>query len=215
MWMLLSLCLLVLHAAHARDPDAELLDAVREGDTARVAELLQGGADPDAASVRTPHAGKTALMWAAEQQDPALVDLLLRYGADASASNPNGGSALMYAAVQGNYAVVERLLAHGADVNGTARNGWSALMLAGAKSHLDVVRLLIGHGADVDATDVHGWTPLMRAVEAEDEGLVALLLRKGADAGVRAPAGIDAGDVARKNGSERILRLLEGAETVE
>src|SRR5205809_2488421 len=64
--------------AHKGSPDA-LFDAIRAGDIATVRKLLD--AQPELVSART-EAGETPLHVAAERNDPTLVDLLLKHGAD-------------------------------------------------------------------------------------------------------------------------------------
>ena len=65
--------------------------------------------------------GFTALHWAAQRNDLALVDLLLGAGANARASTRYNITPLYLAAVNGNAAIMERLLKAGADPNATAR----------------------------------------------------------------------------------------------
>jgi uncharacterized protein len=205
----LALLLGVATGIAAADDDAVLIEAVRAGDRDAVARLLDRGADPNAAGERTPHLGKTALMWAAEGDDHELVRLLLARGASVEGVNPNGGSALMYAAVKGSYQNVALLLDHGANVNAEAKNGWSPLMLAVAKARADVVRLLIDRGADPDQADVHGWTPLMRAAADGRRELVELLLAADADPDVVVGSGVSARRLAAAKGHVEIVELLD------
>ena len=86
-----------------------------------MASLLDAGAD----TTKTVSRGWTALLWAAEKGDAAVVRRLL-----AAAANPNqpgrvGETPLLIAAHAGHEAVVEQLLASGADVRATVRS-WRA-----------------------------------------------------------------------------------------
>ncbi|MYI75293.1 MAG: ankyrin repeat domain-containing protein, partial [Acidobacteria bacterium] len=69
-------------AAGAAAEATDLIAAVRSGDRAAVATLLDAGADVDA---RQPD-GATALHWAAHHDDLETVQRLLAAGADARAA---------------------------------------------------------------------------------------------------------------------------------
>lgn len=72
-----------------------------------VALLLEHGADPNARQ----HVGYTPLMGAASGGLPAMVDLLLKAGADPALVNDDGKSAGDFAREKGHAAIVERLTA--------------------------------------------------------------------------------------------------------
>ena len=61
--------------------------------------------------------GATALHWAAYREDLAMVDLLLKAGANVKVANQYGSTPLSLAAENGNSAIVQRLLDAGADPN--------------------------------------------------------------------------------------------------
>jgi len=105
--------------------------------------------------------GEIPLHRAAQSGNPQVVQLLLAYGADASAQNEyNGQTPLHIAAGQGNPAVVDLLLTHGADVNArvaltvTPSDQVSYLLtplhLAALAGRREVTELLLAHGADVN-----------------------------------------------------------------
>jgi len=84
--------------------------------------------------------------------NPAMIDRLLKAGADANASGPEGETSLMTVAHTGNVEAAKVLLAHGAKVD--ARESWrgqTALMWAAGQSHPAMMRELLAHGADVNA----------------------------------------------------------------
>ncbi|KAL8704626.1 MAG: hypothetical protein Q9201_002212 [Fulgogasparrea decipioides] len=67
-------------------------------------------------SVNEPDArGQTALMWAAYNRLPAIVDLLLRFGASANVVDETGFNALHWALVRGSPPCILKLLQNGAD----------------------------------------------------------------------------------------------------
>ena len=77
---------------------------------------------------------------------------LLKAGADANQTLPNGETPLMMAARTGRLPVMEALLAKGARVDEREKlRGTTALMWAAANSNAEAVRLLISKGADLNA----------------------------------------------------------------
>lgn len=60
--------------------------------------------------------GRTALAWAAALDKPAVAELLLESGADASIADKNKKTALHWAMKSQSMGVAERLLKNGADI---------------------------------------------------------------------------------------------------
>ncbi|KAK2065488.1 hypothetical protein LY76DRAFT_611434 [Colletotrichum caudatum] len=124
----------------AAEGDAELLDALLEGDSSWCGHIMV---------VEYPSSmnGGTALQAASGGGHIEVVERLLSAGADVNAdpSSMNGRTALQAASGRGHVEVVERLLSAGADVN---------------YGHVEVVERLLSAGADVNATDTSGRTAL-------------------------------------------------------
>src|SRR5215510_8725815 len=159
--------LLLTVAAAAAGRAVPLAEAVKHRDLDAVRALLQQHVDVNAPEPD----GTTALHWAAHQGDADAVDLLLRAGAQSAANgngavverllkagadpdtaSPGGETVLMTAARAGRLDAVRALLAHGADVDAReATRGQTALMWAAAEGHAEVVRALVGAGADMRA----------------------------------------------------------------
>lgn len=59
--------------------------------------------------------GHTALMWAAYNRLPAVVELLIRFGASTSATDETGFTPLHWALVRGSGQCISKLLENGAD----------------------------------------------------------------------------------------------------
>ncbi len=88
--------------------------------------------------------------WQRRAGDAAVIEALLKGGANANEALPLGRRPLMLAARSGNAAAVRALLEHGADVNAReTERGTTALMQAADQGHADVLKELIRHGAKV------------------------------------------------------------------
>ncbi len=171
---------LIAQCALAASLGESLVQAARDEDGALVADLLQGGTDPDSSEPD----GATALAWAALRGDADIASLLLESGADPNAANVLGISPLAMALENGAEAVVSLLLASGADANRARENGQTPLMTAARLGQTGLMELLLDHGADPDARERNfGQTALMWA--AGNPGAVSLLLRRGANAGIK------------------------------
>jgi ankyrin repeat protein len=106
--------------------------------------------------------GRTALIHAADWDDPQLVRLLLNAGADVNSRD----TPLITAALLNCTEIVKLLLDAGADVNAKrGAIGGTALMWAarGGTRGTETVKLLLNSGADVNAQDETGSTALMWA----------------------------------------------------
>jgi uncharacterized protein len=178
----LALALYTAGCFAASSGNPGLISAVKAGDQAKVAALIQGHVD-----VNAPEAdGTTALMWAVRQSfagsDHAIADLLLRAGADAKAANRYGVTALYLACQNGNAALIEKLLQAGADANGTVSENETALMTAARTGVVEAAKVLLDHGAQVDAREGwHGETALMWAVTEGHAEMARELIAHGAD----------------------------------
>ena len=131
--------------------------------------LLARGADPNARNTEyllfhIP--GDTPLHSAADSNsDLAVIEALLRGGADANARNGRGRTALFSAAApslgESNEVVVRRLIEAGADPNVRDRGGKTPLIAALTRDVVDptVVTALLDGGADASLRDQEGVTP--------------------------------------------------------
>jgi ankyrin repeat protein len=151
-------------------PDMDHLEIIRR--------LLERGADANArirenTLTRTIFTmqwffedGATAFVRASQSSDTALMQLLLKHGADPKAATANGDNALTASAgigwVEGvtyersapeNLEAMRMLLDLGLDPNHQNNEGRTALMGAAMKGRSDVVRLLVERGARLETTD--------------------------------------------------------------
>src|SRR5690606_23732270 len=129
------------------DGETPLMVAARTDrvDAARL--LIEHGADVNA---RETWRNQTAVIWAAAQKQPAMLELLLQHGAD-----PNARSAV------NNW---ERQVSAEPREHFRPVGGMTALMYAAREGCAECARLLIEAGADPDLGDPRNVTPLNNAL---------------------------------------------------
>ncbi len=96
----------------ARIPTTPLINAARDGDTARIKALVAGGANPNQ---RGGVNGWTPLEHAVHKNQITSVQALLDAGADPNAANPSGVTPLIMASGYGYTPIVQLLLKRGAN----------------------------------------------------------------------------------------------------
>ncbi|GJL54442.1 MAG: hypothetical protein NPIRA02_15740 [Nitrospirales bacterium] len=139
----------------------ELSNAAYEGDTTKVKDLLDQGAN---ANHQRFNDGVTALLMAGQNGHTEVIKLLLAHKAEVNLPTRNGTTVLMMAAENGHIEAVKLLLAHGAEVNvQDYTNGATALFVAVIKDHEEIVKILLAKGADVTLQVRGGITPLVAA----------------------------------------------------
>jgi hypothetical protein len=193
-----------------------LIDAAKQGDTARVRELLAAGALVNAKD----RDGRTAVMYAAINGNAAAFHALREAGADLSSRRPFEGDMLHLAAAGGSTEIVRHLLNHGFAPNGsTEETPLSAvlsrkfgqitpLMAAAAAGHADVVQMLIDAGADVNAR-AGTETAITLAQRMGREVVVGMLQIAGATFPQKDPAKAAAKGFAAAAEKPEFVQLLE------
>ena len=180
--------------------ETPLMTCARTGAAEALEALLDHGAST--VNAREKSHGQTAIMWAAAQENPEVVRVLLAHGADAGARSDShllpvslgegnafeqyfmepqrGSTPLLFAARNGRIENARLLLDAGVDVNEAAPNGQSALVMASFSGQGKLAAFLLERGADPnDATA--GYTALHTAVLRGDLELVRALCAHGAD----------------------------------
>ena len=123
---------------------------------------------------------------AAKRGDAAAVRALLKQGADASASQPDGMTPLHWAAERGDQAIADALILGGANVMGITRLGsYTPLHLAARNGNAGVVRALLKARSNTAAVSSSGATPLHFAAASGSVDAVNALLDEGANINAR------------------------------
>ena len=177
----------------------ELFEAIRAGDSSRVAELV--AADPS-----------LEIFAAAIQGDTAKIEVLLAGNRSlVSALSSDGWTPLHLAAFFGKADTARMLLNKGAEVNARSTNAMENMPLhaAAAGRHADVVKLLIDHGASANARQHGGWTPLHAAAQNGDLESARALIAGGADVQTRADNNQSALDMALTKAQQAMVDYLE------
>jgi len=173
--------------------ETPLMTCARTGSADAVRMLLVRGADVNA---KEPNQNQTALMWAAAEKHPKVLQTLIEASADLRAHTKLGFTALHFAARAGDMEATRTLLGAGVDVNirsqpdpesgrgqgagGTGPYGGAAAGRGGAARGI-----VVGGGAGARAgTNFPGSTALLVATVRGQVPLALFLLDRGADPNV-------------------------------
>lgn len=155
-FLIAALCLItVMIGAHkdARQDLISLIQSIREHNIPEASRLLHNGVDVNAKW----HYGMTPLIVAATQNNPHMVLMLLKEGADPNVCDDHGKTALM---LTSNGDITKILLFVGAESNAQDHDGMTPLMLMTALNVTDAIRPLLEAGADMYAKNNSGKSAL-------------------------------------------------------
>lgn len=161
------------------EPDemsTKLEAAVRAGDVALAATLIDDGADPN------KHYGHSLpLVITANSGDAAMAKMLLEKGADPERVNNNGVTPLCIALHQQHPQVAHALLDAGAKPIPENERGDIGWTWAVSHQYQDIVERMLGLGVSINQTDCNGGNCLGGVGLMKDFGFADWLRGKGAD----------------------------------
>jgi hypothetical protein len=161
---------------------AKLADAVADGDTARIEQLIKSGVNPNAVGDKNT----SLLQWAVLNKSKRGLKVLLAAGTDPLHTDDGGDTVVHYAAKANDPEYLDILLTHHVDVNvPNALTGQRPMMSAMMGDRLEQFHKLLTAGADPSLTDHGGNTSLHVAAMINKFQLVLELLQAGGDPGVR------------------------------
>ena len=159
---------------------------------------------------RYPEEGYSALLWAIENENMAIAELLLINGANSNLADGWGETPLKHAVWKNNLPLVELLLRSGADVLYRKEvDGRSVLFDAMYKRNISIIDSIIAHGADPKIRDSEGWNLIMIASQASFIEGAKFGVAAGIGINDRTKSGITAIDLAVLHDSEENLAILE------
>ena len=213
---------------------SELTDAIKQGDAAKINELLDR--DPSLAGVAENNV--TPILLAIYHGKRDIAQLLasrsgpLSFGEAVALGDTRRVKELLAAAPQllqsrtadgypaaglaiffGHGELARWLIGEGADVNAAADNPQKVAPVHAAAAVCDreTMQLLLARGADPNARQQADFTPLHGAASRGDIEMAKLLLSYGADRTAKAADGMSVADMARKYGHPEFAEWLEKA----
>jgi len=216
-----------------------LLIAVRAEELEIAQTLLDHGADVHTRS----NDGKSAIAYAVDTSNLAMVKVLLEGGARIDQVDLEGTDLRSYAEERREEAIVQFLDSFlvqqesgyalfqavkeddppraltilkenpGCVDARTRHERWTPLLQAARESNTGMVHLLMEYDAQVNFCNARGMSPLMYAARNGDLELVRLLLNRGADVRLVSREGNTACDFALDRGHARVVMLLQEVES--
>ncbi|GJQ78332.1 hypothetical protein Trydic_g3747 [Trypoxylus dichotomus] len=151
----------------------------------------------------------TPLIRAVLRSTNAIVELLLRNGADANQVDEFGWPALMYTVYMRNSEdILQLLLKYNADVNFEDKIGETPLSTAIKRRHFEISEMLLQNGVRINRVDSSGWTLLIHAVQREDDDIARMLLNLHADVNIKGKDGVTPLCMAVKRKRTDIVQIL-------
>ncbi|KIL77703.1 M48 family metallopeptidase [Bacillus badius] len=154
------------------EPIPPIIEAAVAGNTEKVAAFIEKDEDVHAID----NQGYTPLHWAVLDNNPKMVELLLKAGANPNEEDYYGMTPLAKAAEQGNAEMVKRLGRAGGDPNYQSKEAETTpLFYAVLSEDPATVSALLELGADAEHKDSENITILMHAIETGNRHIIESL----------------------------------------
>jgi ankyrin repeat protein len=123
-----------------------------KNNTAKVTQLLAGGANPNQLDEET----RTGLHYCAMNGNIQLALVLIKNGGHLDAKDKVGNMPLHWAADRNQPAITDVFLQLGAPIDAENKQGMTPLMIAASRGNVEIVQMLIAHGANPRKVDYTG-----------------------------------------------------------
>jgi len=137
--------------------ETPLYIAMQKGHDIVAGILLSKSADPQGDANWKNKIGTPILQLATANGNPAIVRILINYGAEVDATDYMDNTALCVAAELGHLEVIRALIQNNANVSHQNMKGDTPLMLAAANKKDEAVTLLLESGADATIMNYSGY----------------------------------------------------------
>ncbi|XP_016372158.1 ankyrin repeat and SOCS box protein 2-like isoform X2 [Sinocyclocheilus rhinocerous] len=193
----------IINQCTLKEQTALMIAVVREH-LACVECLLENRADPDIINKER----ETPLYKACEKESPAMVAMLLNYGASVNKSCIQGWTALHESVCRNNVEICEMLVKAGAKVSMPNMYGITPIFVAAQSGKVDALCMLLKNGADLNSQAADGATSLYEACKNGHENIVKFLLSQNADANKPGKTGQLPIHIAAQRGNDSIISML-------
>ncbi|KKY27450.1 putative ankyrin repeat protein [Phaeomoniella chlamydospora] len=155
--------------------------------------------------------GINAMSASGRAGNASAVESLVKAGMDVDAVEDGTSLTALYYAVDEQHEEAVKILLHfGADPNRVFKDGWTAVMLAARNGNANIGMTLLAVGANLDCRSYpEKWTALHIAAKNGRRVMVKLLKNNGCDPLIRDSEGKTALDLAKGNGHEVVVAVLE------
>ena len=159
--------------------------------------------------------GFVPLHYAILFKNTAIVDLLIKNGADVDYSDDNGNNSLHNAVYSGKFEICKIILKHIININAKTNTGENALHISTNHGYNNISDLLIDGGIDINAIDSkHEFTPLHYAVNLNNKKLVKKLIDNNVNINTQDFLGNTALHYATIEETEEIFNILLNSRTI-
>ena len=192
-----------------------LLEAVEQGDSAKVREILSEKRARNSVNVPDEQ-GQSPLLRATWLNHIDIARHLIRSGADVNQPDAIHDSPYLVAGAEGRLEILRMILDKGADLRSVNRYGGTALIPAAEHGYVRVVDLLLKAGVDPNHVNYLGWTALHEAIVLSDGGpdhqeVLRLLIKAGADVNLPDRQGVLPLTLVRQRSQSEMAQILEQA----
>ncbi len=161
-------------ASERPELERELLNALKEGRTARAMNLIKSGVKVNYQN----YEGETPLSVAVTKAWASIARELLEHGADINHKMPRDLSLLHYASAKGFTDVAKVLIKHGLNPATTTKSkGWNSLHVAARYGNWQLVQMYLEMGVNPNERTSDNKTALEIAQIAQLQGIVKILSR--------------------------------------